>query len=142
MRTRQAKHAFFCEHFHLKALPRLYHEDVITAVCDVLLESNMPKSEFCRLIFLDPRLAFFTEFSQTQIAEFLELLGPSSVGAKPKPKKTERPKRAAKLGALHFCPRERADHSGLVETASYHSRLANTSRSERANGSRVGANRR
>jgi transposase len=31
----------------------------------------MPKSEFCRLIFLDPRLTFFIEFSQTQIAEFL-----------------------------------------------------------------------
>jgi transposase len=25
------------------------------------------------LIFLDPRLAFFTEFSQTQIAEFLDV---------------------------------------------------------------------
>jgi hypothetical protein len=73
MRTRQAKHAFVCEHFHLEAFPRLYHEDVITAVCDALLESNMPKSEFCRLIFLDPRLAFFTEFSQTQIAEFLDV---------------------------------------------------------------------
>jgi transposase len=33
----------------------------------------MPKSEFCRLIFLDPRVAFFTEFSPTQIAEFLEI---------------------------------------------------------------------
>jgi hypothetical protein len=59
--------------FHLEALPRLYHEDVITAVCDVLLESNMPKSKFCRLIFLDLRFVFFAEFSQTQIAEFLEV---------------------------------------------------------------------
>jgi hypothetical protein len=33
----------------------------------------MPKSEFCRLIFFDQRLAFFTEFSQTQIAEFLDV---------------------------------------------------------------------
>jgi hypothetical protein len=71
MRSRQAKHAFVCEHFHLEAL--LYHENIITAVCDVLLESNMPKSEFCILVFLDPRLAFFTEFSQTQIAEFLDV---------------------------------------------------------------------
>jgi hypothetical protein len=67
MRTRQAKHALVSEHFHLEELPKFYHEDVITAVCDVLLESNMSKSEFYRLIFLDPRLAFFTEFSQTQI---------------------------------------------------------------------------
>jgi hypothetical protein len=73
MQIYQAKHAFVCEHFHLEALPRLYHEDIITAVCEVLLESNMPKSEFCRLIFLDPRLASFTEFSQTQIGEFLDI---------------------------------------------------------------------
>jgi hypothetical protein len=73
MRTRQAKYAFVCEHFHLEALPILYHKDVIAAVCEVLFENNVSKSEFCRLIFLDPRLASFTEFSQTQIAEFLDI---------------------------------------------------------------------
>jgi hypothetical protein len=73
MRTRQAKHAFVCEHFHLEALPRLGHEDVITAICDVLLKGNLPKSELCRWIFLDPRLAFFTEFSETHIAEFMNV---------------------------------------------------------------------
>jgi transposase len=73
MRTHQAQHAFVCEHFYLEALPRPYHEEGIPAVCDVLLETDMPKSEFCRLIFLDASLAFFTEFSQTQIAEFLDL---------------------------------------------------------------------
>jgi hypothetical protein len=57
----------------LEALPRLYHEDIIITICDVFLESNMPKSEFCIFIFLDPRLAFFREFSQTQIAEFLDV---------------------------------------------------------------------
>jgi hypothetical protein len=65
-----------CQHFHLEVLPGLCHEDVITEVCDLLLERNMPKSEFCRLVFLDPRLTFFTEFSQTQIAEFLDVAWP------------------------------------------------------------------
>jgi hypothetical protein len=89
--TRQAKHAFVCEHFYLEVLPRLYHEDVITAVCDVLLESNMPKSEFCKLIFLDPRLAFSQNSHRYQLQNSWMLIDPSSVGAKPKPKKTELP---------------------------------------------------
>jgi hypothetical protein len=125
-----------------KALPWLYHENVMTAICNVLLKSNMPKSEFCRLIFSTQGSRFSQNSHRHRLQNSWMLLGPSSVGAKPKPKKIELPKRDVKLEPFISAARERADHSGLVETASYHLQLTNTARSEKGNSSRVGASRR
>jgi hypothetical protein len=44
---------------------------VVTTICPVLLEDNVPKSDERRLLFTDPRCGFFADFSQTQLAEFL-----------------------------------------------------------------------
>jgi hypothetical protein len=71
MRTRRARSAFVRETFCLDAIPKHYYEDGITAVCEVLLDRNVSKSEFCRSIFLDSRLAFLSNFAQRQIAQLL-----------------------------------------------------------------------
>jgi transposase len=71
MRSREVQRAFMRDHFHLEVLPIHYHEDVVTTICSVLRDRNLPKSELCRLIFTDPRCRFFSEFSQTQVADFL-----------------------------------------------------------------------
>jgi hypothetical protein len=62
---------FIRKTFHLNTLPKHYPEDVIKAVCEVFLDRNVSKSEFCRSIFLDSRLAFFSDFSQRQITQFM-----------------------------------------------------------------------
>jgi hypothetical protein len=59
---------------NLDTRPILYHVDLIIEIYDVLIDRNMPKSEFCRSLFLDSRFAFFAEFSQTQIAELLGIV--------------------------------------------------------------------
>jgi Trp operon repressor len=71
IRTRRVKSAFVSETFCADTLPKRYHKDVITAVCEVLLDRNVSKSEFCRSIFLDSLLAFLSNFSQRQIAQLL-----------------------------------------------------------------------
>jgi hypothetical protein len=47
---------------------------VIRAVREVLLDQNVSTSEFCRSIFLDSRLAFSSDFSQKQSAQFLGIV--------------------------------------------------------------------
>jgi hypothetical protein len=103
MQTRQAKHAFVCEHFHLKALPWLYHENVITAVCEVLLESNMTKSEFCRLIFSTQGSRFSQNSHRHRLQKFLDVARSRVSRCKAQAEKDRTTEARRQVGALHFC---------------------------------------
>jgi hypothetical protein len=71
MRSRARQRAFIQDNFHLDALPMHYHEDVVTTICALLQEADMRRIELCRLLFTDPRCAFFLDFPQVQLAAFL-----------------------------------------------------------------------
>jgi hypothetical protein len=73
MQSHAAQRAFIQEYLHFHALPMQYHDDMIKIICTFTSDLNLPESEFCRLLFPDPRCRFFSDFSQTEIAEFLGL---------------------------------------------------------------------